>query len=339
MKFIPSDETPVKPVHRIYWDHGKGSYIYSNLGKTKGMLLVDAFTAQELVCGNFESLPKELGEVMVTDPSGVTDKVTSNHVVQLHLNTNESENQLPYGTFRLLERSYSGEMYIKPYNSTIVESNIIENKNLKQQVFDFFNGTKTERKNKKGFLLFGAPGNGKTTEIMELFKYAQEEKIRFFLVGKNVSLWSLSGFQSLLENERTVFIFEEITERIGPRGTEELLTFLDGENSWNNSITIATTNHPEELPANLVDRPGRFDTFIEYTNPRNKEVIKLANLFGYNEDEVSCLLGGRLSFDYVSFILSQAKKLGKSVKETKEYEEEKRKKLSQTFKGKIGIGE
>ena len=127
-------------------------------------------------------------------------------------------------------------------------------------------------------------------------------------------------------------------ERVEGRGIENLLTFLDGESSWDNTVTIATTNYPEDLPANLVDRPGRFDTFIEYGNPAKDDIVKMGEKFGFSELEASTISGRGYSFDYISFIMSLSKNNGKTLLQTITEETDKRKKISATFKGKIGIG-
>ena len=148
----------------------------------------------------------------------------------------------------------------------------------------------------------------------------------------------LEEFRKYLNSERTVIVFEEMTERLHSSSIEKILSFMDGEFSWDNTITIATTNYPELFPANLVDRPGRFEVFIEYGDPTKAQIIELGNKFGFSEKESAALAYKDLSFDYVSFIMSKAKETGLSPIEVKEQEENKRKRLSSTFKGTMGIG-
>lgn len=252
---------------------------------------------------------------------------------------NHNINMLPYGVFNMnVDHSYG--IHLVDFNSQIDPGLIVPNQPLVQMIKDFYaNEVATGRKNKKGFLLYGEPGNGKTTDIMSLFSLAKELEMRIFIVGRKVDLSDLNDFKSLLEKDKTLFILEEITQRTDSEGTEELLTFLDGENSWNNSVTIATTNYAKNLPPNLVDRPGRFDTFIEYTNPTSANIIELGIKFGFKEEDVECLLGKSLSYDYVSFILSRAKVLETSVKDALDIEKKKKKKISETFKDddKMGI--
>lgn len=178
---------------------------------------------------------------------------------------------------------------------------------------------------------------GKSSEIMQLFDLCEEFKMRVFLIDADSDIGQLEQIRHLLQDDNNIFVLEEMTERLRTKSLETLLTFLDGETSWNNSVTIATTNYPEDFPANLVDRPGRFDTFIEYGPPDKEQIIKLGEAFGFDEASVSCLAGQSLSYDYVSYILSLTKKTGLSVKETRDNEEQKRKRLSSTFKGKMGI--
>lgn len=318
-------------------------YLYSTEGEHLADVFVDKETAFKIKNGyappeiiNFLEL-KEEDIYLEFDNYRTSDKMDDDTYI-VHVYKKQTRNELPYGSFYLQYNRHGGLIF-KPYAVDKEISTIIHNKNLKEIVLSFFkNKPDNVRKNKKGILLYGPPGGGKTTELLSILREAEQNKIRCFIVNSNIDTESLIHFKPLLGNEPTVFIFEEITERFRRQTLESMLTFLDGEYSWNNSISIATTNHPKDLPENLVDRPGRFETFIEYGNPNKEQILQLAKKFEYTEDEISCLFNKEFSFDYASFLMSESKKNNTTVKETLSVHTEKRKMLSATFKSKMGIG-
>ena len=330
-------------------------YLYSlKYSQSHGGYILDSGDQVATFIGNFE-------EYMMTK-SGQTESLIQRVNNQLgteykHLNfftqqvtslTNEQKflisahdnnvvQEVPFGSFLITYVDHT--MVVKPFELNESEALLTEDKHDLYGVVDtFFKNKSTTRRNKKGILLYGPQGNGKTSNLFKLRKFAANgAEFRVFFVDEGISLHSLNGLRKHLAKDKSIFILEEITERMDQRGIKDLLTFLDGENSWDNAITIATTNYPEQLPSNIVDRPGRFDTFLEYKNPSTQEITALATLFKV-ENGYEYLFNKDLSFDYVSYILDQSIKQNKTVEETYQYEKEKRAKLSETFKGRSSMG-
>lgn len=338
MKWYPKKERKVKDSFSLIKKNGK--YISSDDGKFIGEVLIDQDLALNL---HNQITTDELLIELKLDP--IEHYIEITEVISYHLSRYEytakvyqrlNINEMGYGVFEL-KYSPSFGNYFKDYKTTDEISTIVPRFHLKEQVLTFLKTpANSSRKNKKGVLLYGPPGNGKTTEIMSLFATAAEEKIRVFIVDRRVDFSDLASFKEMLGTEPTIFIFEELTQRTDREGTEELLTFLDGEYSWNNSVVIATTNYPKNLPENLVDRPGRFEQFLEYGLPTKEDILALAEKFGL--ENVSFLFNKDLSFDYVSFIMQQAKINNISVSTAFSEEAEKKRKISDTFKSKMGIG-
>jgi SpoVK/Ycf46/Vps4 family AAA+-type ATPase len=137
-------------------------------------------------------------------------------------------------------------------------------------------------------------------------------------------------------------VIEELTERTGHTGTEKLLSFLDGETSWNNSYVVATTNYPDELPWNIIDRPGRFGTIVEVKNPTKEQRMSYMKIMALNLEELEEAADATegLCFDYVKCTVLDALDNGTSVKEEVQKYKERREKVSKAFKStKLGLGE
>ena len=136
----------------------------------------------------------------------------------------------------------------------------------------------------KGVLMYGPPGTGKT---MLAKAVANESESNFISVKGPELLDKYVGesekgvrdiFKKARENAPTVVFFDEIdsiaTERGGTTGdsgvservVSQLLTELDGLESLEDVVVIATTNRPDLIDAALL-RPGRLDRHVHVPVP------------------------------------------------------------------------
>jgi len=136
----------------------------------------------------------------------------------------------------------------------------------------------------KGVLLYGPPGTGKTLLAKAVANEAESNFISIKgpeLLNKYVGE-SEKGvrevFSKARENAPTIVFFDEIdsiaTERgknsgdsgVGERVVSQLLTELDGLESLEDVVVIATTNRPDLIDSALL-RPGRLDRHVHVPVP------------------------------------------------------------------------
>ena len=185
-------------------------------------------------------------------------------------------------------------------------------------------------------LLYGPPGNGKTREIVKLIENSKKDKYRVIIIDSAVSFQDLEEFKTILEKDDNIFVIEEITERT-EKNAEQLLNFLDGEMSWYNSYTIATTNYPEELPWNIIDRPGRFNLIKEVGNPTPEERSLYFKHMGIVDVEEAVKATDKLSLDYIINITNDSLMYNKTIPEVVKEYISRRKNMSNKFKSPMGL--
>lgn len=124
-------------------------------------------------------------------------------------------------------------------------------------------------------LLWGPPGGGKTCIVQQVIKNLIADKGIVLLI-KNTRLVSraLSTFRDVERHRPLVCIFEDIDALCNEYGEESLLSALDGENTVDHVLNIATTNFPEKVSRRVIARPRRFDR-IMYIGCPNAEIRKV----------------------------------------------------------------
>ena len=129
---------------------------------------------------------------------------------------------------------------------------------------------------KLGILAYGDPGNSKTSAARRTIKNLMHlNPVVIFLNDDLFSRDFIEKIKLTLPDRLKIFIFEELTTHLNNRDLKKLLDFLDGESSLSNCIVIGTTNYPENLPGNIVDRASRFDKLYKFDNPSEGDRTKL----------------------------------------------------------------
>lgn len=128
---------------------------------------------------------------------------------------------------------------------------------------------------KRGFLLYGIPGGGKTSMISKIIKHTVEklDGVVFMIYDKS-DLLAYSAFMSgvyrtIEPNRSIVVVFEDIDGLCHGYDSAEtlLINVLDGIGNNSNVLNIATTNYTERISERIISRPNRFDRKIEIKSP------------------------------------------------------------------------
>lgn len=160
---------------------------------------------------------------------------------------------------------------------------------------------------KRALLLYGPPGTGKTTSIIRSCNKLSEEDSGTVVFNWNTSDarssdvldFFTSAIEYTKECTKVIVIIEDIgttsDNNYGNREVDRaMLNYLDGVGVSFPlpTFVVATTNHIANLPENLVNRPGRFDNWIQVDPPSVEERLALTEFIAdrkLTEDEKDAL--------------------------------------------------
>ncbi len=126
---------------------------------------------------------------------------------------------------------------------------------------------------KRGILLYGKAGVGKSVLLYQAIFNMINQNSGIILNVKchpSILISALENYKKIEPNKNVIVIIEDLDAYIWSHGEESVLSFLDGENSCENTLTIATTNYPEKLDPRIVSRPRRFDRVIKINLPTDE---------------------------------------------------------------------
>ena len=129
---------------------------------------------------------------------------------------------------------------------------------------------------KRGILLHGPPGCGKTS-LIQLLTHELMKKHDGVVVEIR-SEGNLTDFDGIISSLRVIeptrkliLIIEDIDNFSSDKeNLTTLLNVLDGNMRIDNSVIVATTNFPEDLEERISNRPSRFDRRYEIPYPNEK---------------------------------------------------------------------
>lgn len=157
-------------------------------------------------------------------------------------------------------------------------------KDVRSLVENFLSSKEFYKENKipwkRGVLLYGKPGNGKTSIIRTIMSMYNFKPVTIVSEANNEAV--REAFSYAEEQSPSLLYFEDL-DSLFEKGVDisSFLNLMDGISAKNGLLIIATANEVKKLKANITDRPSRFDRKFEIPLPNHEMAyIYLKKWFG-----------------------------------------------------------
>lgn len=148
---------------------------------------------------------------------------------------------------------------------------------------------------KRGVLLYGPPGNGKTSIIRTIISNYNFKPVTI-APGANDEMIR-EAFSYAEDQSPSLLYFEDLDSLLEKVDISSFLNLMDGISAKNGMLIIATANDIRKLKSNVTSRPSRFDRKFEIPLPdENMCNLYLKKWFGKSIDIKKCKDLAKLSF-------------------------------------------
>ncbi len=122
---------------------------------------------------------------------------------------------------------------------------------------------------KRGILLYGPPGSGKSCTIQLVLQDVLERGgVALKFENPEFFLPCVRFFREIQPKTPLIALMEDIDSILEEHSETEVLNILDGLEQVENTVFLATTNYPEKLGDRIVNRPSRFDRSFQMAHPQ-----------------------------------------------------------------------
>lgn len=200
------------------------------------------------------------------------------------LPVNKTVDRLPSGLYEIKSDSQKG-IHLQQIHVISEELFVLPSPEIKEIISDikkFWDGRDTFKKynyiHKRGILLHGSPGGGKSGIIQLCVKHVIEKMEGIVINIKDhyqVELFDefIQTVRKIEPSRPLIVIMEDLDALTGEDKytTSKLLNILDGIKQIDGVIYLASTNYPEKLEERVSNRPSRFDRRYRI-DPPNSEI-------------------------------------------------------------------